>query len=343
LVVGLPPNNGPLVLSLEFLTTELLLLTNRGSNLTIDSRYILINVTNDFVLWNFTKTFDTLDNPEEIKPFVPTIVNEKYVYVTNSSLNNEHSITAFNFSLLTGQSVPLWVYTFRNPNFPTATYDLGIPLFIQIPSSNGLIITSLSSVDLKSTGLNYLLAFDSLTGELMWTQNFTRPIRGYAAHPDPLLKLIVSTTDTIWGYNVRAFNVDFLWNYTTPGILSAPTIDDQGNVYICENGTISGYSVVQGNVVAFLAHPNSKGNLCDQPIVVDKSLLVRTNIGEPQNGVLYVEIGSLPPVNPPTPGSENETGMIVGICIGVLFILLLVVVIIKFRRRRNRGKYQNVN
>jgi len=331
--------NSKLVISMEFLTADILLITNRGSDPTLPANYLLINVTDAKVVFSLDGIFDTMDNTPVAKPFIPTIVNNQFLYVTNSSVNSEHSVIAFNYTL-EGSVSTMWTYKFQNPNFPTTSYDLGLPVFLNLPSTNGLIITSLSPINPYQPGESYLIALDSKNGALMWTQNISKPIIGYAIFIDQkalLFRIIATTLDTISSWNVLPKGLDLSYNYTSPGWFSPPSVDSEGNVYVCENGTITGYNLV-GNIISSFSHAASKGLLCDQPIVLDQTVLVRTNIGGSNiDGVLFLELAaSNPPAN--TPG--NETGMIVGICIGVLFLLLIILVIIKFRGRR---RYSQLN
>jgi hypothetical protein len=321
-------------------------MTNRGTNLNITSDYVLFNVTAPALVWNTKNLFDVPDNPAELKPFTPTIVNGKY-YVTNSSLISDHSIVAFNF-IDSGVSSILWTFSFTNPNYPTMSYDLGLPLYRNADITvNDMLILSLSPINPTQTNSSYLIALDPPTGTLLWTRQFPEPIIGYAACKDTTIGLYVyvSTTHALWAFRVIVTppSLTEVWNVTKNlvGPISAPSVDKNGRVYICDMGKLLGYSLL-GSPVIVVDHSQTNGNLCDQPLLLENSLIVRSNIGLQSNGILFAGLGPYSPITPPVNAADqNEIGMIVGICIGILFLLLIILVIIKFRRRR-RGRHYNV-
>jgi hypothetical protein len=324
---------------MEFLASNLLLLTNRGTNLNINSSYLLINVNDGSRVWSVDSIFDTVDNPLELKVFVPTITHTNQLFVTHSSANiSAHYLTSFNFDITTGQTTLLWNFAIINPNFPTETFDLGIPM---VDDNIDRVVVSLSPTNRQSTSLSYLFFYQTSNGNLTQYLNFTEPIIGYATREN---RIFVSTTKSLYAYYLGT--QEPLWSVLGHfHNLSAPTLSakDSIYVYVCDEGTIYGYSQVSTlPIVPVLQinHPPSIQYLCDQPIVLDSSIILRTNIGNPFNsGILYLGLNDRSgiPINP-----SNETGMIVGICIGVLFLLLIILVIIKFRRRRIRT-YNVVN
>jgi len=301
---------------------------------------MLINVTDGIRAWSVDSIFDTVDNPAEVKVFVPTLTHNQLFLTHSSPTDNAHYLTSFNFNIGTGQSTLLWNFVINNPNFPTETYDLGQPM---VDDSINFVVVSLSPTNPQSTSPSYLFFFQCLTGNLTDYINFTEPIIGYATASN---RIFISTPKSLYAY--RFGTQEFLWS--VPGVfhnLSAPTLSavDAINVYVCDEGTIYGYSqdsTLPKEPVVKVNHPRSIQYLCDQPIVLQNSILIRTNIGnEINSGILFLGLKSRPPA--PVNNPSNETGMIVGICIGVLFLLLIILVVIKFRRRRRSGNYNVLN
>jgi hypothetical protein len=277
-----------------------------------------------------------VDDLLAVEPFTPTILNGNYLYVTNTSGTN-HSVTAFSYELMSGQSTPLWSNTFSGD-----LNNLGQPMYCNLSSTDGMIILSYST-----TGPSYLVALDPLTGDLLWSYPFIEPIMGYACIPGEDRIIFVSSVRYLSAFHITSRNtIEQLWNVTSsPGPISSPTVDMNGNVYVCNLGRVIGYDLL-GQMVSYVQHNPSLDNRCDQPIIFQSSILVRTNIQLSNQGILLVDLVSLMPPNP-QPSNQpiahnpaNETGMIVGISVGVLFFLLGVLVLIFQYKRRRRLGYQ---
>jgi outer membrane protein assembly factor BamB len=343
-----------LYLGMEFLTSNLLLLTNRGTDVSFSNNstnaYLLVNVgKNGEVVWQKQNIFETIDHPFLVPHFSPTIWSTgdaNWLYLTNTSMSLDHSITAFNFDMNSGNSVPQWSKTFLPPDFPTGLeYSIVVPVICETRNNQYILITALSHISSFETVNSYLIALDAQTGNLLWSHILPEAIMGYVYDRNNDVLYVTTSHKLVSFKNLRDSTQEWEITFDTKTETSPPTLDQSGFVYICNSGSIRGYNNF-GTVVYGYDHNPSGGRYCDQPIILDNAILIRTERADPTNatGIFLSSVRTVPP-SPTAPPSthEDKSGLIIGLVIGGLAILALILLIIRIsKRRRDAPQYDSL-
>jgi len=327
-------------IGMEFMSLNELLITNRGSDLNGISTYVLFNVTSQMPIWNATNIFD-IDLPRlkytVNSHFTPTIYRNyltvrNYLFVTDTLADNL-TLSAFAYDFTRLQTALLWSHNLW-PDFDN-THKFGIPMFVEL-SSEGVSMVLVSLNYPNNTKPSTIIAFEYDTGMVKWKAPFPEPIIGYAYVTFPDI-LYVSSTHNLLAFNVSSTGIISrfrIYSDTNFFPISAPTVDVNRNIFICDNGKIIGFDEM-GTEISSVVDETSVGQQCDQPILMSRSVLVRTGLTSANPGLFYAE--SQVEVPAPPGGPEGITpGGIVGIIIGLIFLALLVFVIVR-RRRQSRS------
>jgi len=337
---------GELQISMEFFTSELLMITNRGTWFGA-SIYVLVNVSSHSVLWTKWNLFEPIMDPQEDFHFVPTLVSRPGGYallLTNSSggTNLMHGFSDYGFTSFNNMDVNIiWTFTFTpQEGYPSGSnYKVLQPMGVSTLHGN-MFISGITAKSDEKTDPSFLVAVD-VGGKLLWRIQFNETIKGYATVPGSE-SLYVSTAHTLFGINATTVGSKILWSkkvesgYATA--ISPPTVDVHGSVYVCDNGRLVGYDHAGNGPISVVEDEDNRGNECDQPILLDSAILVRMS-SKQNTAIFFAELAG----TSPSPPAASPAGLIVGIVIGIIILVGLLVVIVRYRRRRTLRRYEVLN
>jgi len=248
----------------------------------------------------------------------------------------DRGITAFYFDINTGKSELVWSKTFFPPEFPTGMeYSILDPMVCKSRNDEYILITAISHFSTPEPERGYLIALNATTGNMLWSRILDEPIVGYSYDRNNDMLYVTTVHSLVSLKNINNSTQDWAITYDKSTETSPPTIDQTGNVYICISGSIRGYNNF-GSPIFWYEHTSIE-RYCDQPIILDNAILVRTDPLNPTNSTGLFLTSVIPiPATPTAPPSihEDNTGLTVGLVIGGLALLALILLVVRISKRR---------